>query len=71
MLAHELLESAQIPDYLKAGCKRPYLTPNHLRAKDGTFETKPYNKIKFPLQGMCHLFEEWPKKRNKISMRQA
>ena len=45
MLARELLESAEISDYPKAGCKRTLPTPDSLRAKDGHFlELNPLSK---------------------------
>ena len=45
MLARELLESAEIPDYAKAVRKRSYPTPNRLKAKSGYFlELNPPTK---------------------------
>ena len=45
MLAHELLESAEISDHAKAGRKRSLPTSDRLRAKDGHFlELNPPSK---------------------------
>ena len=45
MLARELLESAEISDYSKAGRKKSLPTPGHRRTKDGHFvEQNPPSK---------------------------
>ena len=49
MLAHEFLESDDIPNYAKAGCKRSYPTPNRLKTKNGHFL-----EINFPTKSGSH-----------------